>query len=69
MRRNPVPYKPVKAALQAAGITYGEVAARHGCIYRMVQFVVDGKRSSAPLMRTIQEMILERKTRSKRRAA
>ena len=48
--------KPLKARLAQAGVTYDDVARLAGVTYRMVQYVVDGKRTSRPVMDAIERL-------------
>lgn len=51
--------KPLKARLANAGVKYDEVARLARVSYRMVQYVVDGKRRSDPVMAAIERLAPE----------
>ena len=52
-------HKALKTRLQRAGVTFDEVARFAGVSYRMVQYVVDGQRTSAIVMAAIDRLAPE----------
>ena len=46
----------MKKRLQAAGVTYNDVARLSGVTWRMVKFVIDGDRTSARVMGAIDRL-------------
>ena len=57
-RRRPA-VKPLKTRLARAGVTYEQVARLADVSYRMVQYVVDGKRTSRVVMNAIARLAPE----------
>ncbi len=49
----------LKQRLQAAGVTYNDVARLAGVGWRMVKFVIDGDKTSANVMRAIDRLAPE----------
>ena len=59
LRRRQRPVKPLKARLERAGVTYEQVARLADVSYRMVQYVVDGQRTSRVVMNAIARLAPE----------
>ena len=47
---------PLKKKLHRAGVTYRQVALAADVTERMVKFVIDGERTSAPVMEAIRKL-------------
>jgi len=58
IERGPKPkrVRPLKRRLHEAGVTYDDVARLTGVTWRMVKFVIDGQRTSAPVMAAIERL-------------
>jgi len=54
--RGPKRYRPLKRRLHRAGVTYDDVARFAGVTWRMVKYVVDGQRTSEPIMAAINRL-------------
>jgi transcriptional regulator with XRE-family HTH domain len=59
-RRIPQAERRVKARLKQAGLTFGHVAREAGVTYRMVQYVIHGKRGSRRVTAAIDRLIADR---------